>query len=917
MEGSQNKSKGCVLPLSDATGRQTLSAPPARCDPIPREWNGHTVPFPRESTVLDFFRLRVQAQPGAVAIDDGQKLMSYQELDLHSNRVANELRRRGLELEESVAVFLPASCEFLAAIIGVLKAGGAYFPVATDIPVKRLEYLLGDSRSRLVLSNAAGGKHFSGWSGTVLDIARIIEPSKAEMDQYPDIPSHPKRRAYITYTSGSTGNPKGVEIEHRALTSFVCSCHRRFDITTKDRASMLAYVSFDASVGDIWPVLCAGGVLVIPPRGILLKPDGLVEWLAAAKVTLTFVSTGLLEIIMTRPWPEQMSLRFLMTGGDRLRVRPPAGLSFAIINGYGPTENTVFSTWSVVLPEDGTRQPPPIGRPLDNTVAYVLDEQMHQVPVGVAGELYVGGEQIARGYLGRPELTAERFLPDPFAGKPGARMYRTGDWAQWRPDGELNFIGRKDGQIKIRGRRVELGEIEAAISTCRSVKQVCCVPWLDEGMPAAVIAHIVSENHEVEFQNELRAHLQDRLPDYMVPARFVLCGSLPLTAQGKLDRAALIALQSAKPPVNNGQAPVTVTGDSLEKALSNFWHSLLPSAKDSPPDATFSYLGGDSLLAIKLMIGVEEITGQKLELSTFLLDPTFAGLCKAVKTRLARADFEPVLTLRKKGNRPPLFCLYGFTGDVECYFDLVEAMGADQPIHGIRSPALQDLSRLPETIEAAAAEVVRVIRKGQSHGAPALVGYSWAGLLAFEVARQLAAADGTSCFIAVIGTTAPVRPTNFTFRLVHFARFSPQWLWHWFLDRGNQGRRLTHWWKKVFGAGQNVAEVCPPAQDWASSPISRHLLSLREKYCPPPKSEVTVDFFLERDAYHPQAHPLQAWDTSHLKDGGWNLWTHKPNRIHWVVGDHTTVIKPPAVSDLAQSIRQAMDQHRPMPFERV
>ena len=578
--------QGINSPVSspvEASQNRPLTAPAIGDVPVPPEWNGFEMPFPLDRSGVDFFREQVRARPENVAIQDGPRRMTYRELDLHSNRVAHGLLERGLKLEEAVVVFLPASCEFLAAIIGVLKAGGTYFPVATDTPPKRLEFLLLNSGSQLVLTDAPGRGHFKDWPGAVLEAAQLVAPASVEADRDPGIASNPNRRAYVTYTSGSTGQPKGVEIEHHALTNYVCCCRQRFDITAQDRASMLAYVSFDVSVSDIWPTLCAGGVLVIPPAGILFRPDGLIEWLTVEKITLAYVPPGPLEIILHRTWPEGIKLRFLVTGGDRLRVRPPSYLPFSVINGYGPTENTVFCTWSVVLPEDGSNQAPPIGGPFANNTAYVLDEELQPVPVGVAGELYVGGEQVARGYLGRPDLTAERFLPDPFSKRTGARMYRTGDWVRWLPDGQLDFIGRKDGQIQIRGQRVELGEIEAALFAHGGIRQVCCVPWLDDGMPTAVIAHIVPRHHAGDISDELHSYLQPLLPDHMVPAKFVSHERLPVTPQGKLDRAALIALQSTKP----AQPPqIATSGNELENKLARLWHTMLPAAATSPPDAT-------------------------------------------------------------------------------------------------------------------------------------------------------------------------------------------------------------------------------------------------------------------------------------------------------------------------------------------
>ena len=872
---------------------------------VTSEPGGVKIPFPHERSVVDFFRQKARAQPDGLAVQVAGAAMTYGELDLSSSRLADELQQRGLHLEDPVGILLPASGEYVVAMLGILKAGGSYLPIDPEVPARRLEFLLQDSGSRFVLTNAAGMKRMGDWPGPALDLAEIIHQPGRENCQNSVVTSDPRRRAYIIYTSGSTGEPKGVEIEHHSLTNLVWHYHQRLNLTAQDRTAMLSHVAFDASVADIWPILCAGGIVAIPPKGILLNPDGLIAWLAAEQITLTFVPTGVAEILFVRPWPERMKLRFLITGGDRLRVRPPAGLPFAILNGYGPTENTVFSTWSVVSPGAGTGQPPPIGRPIGNVTTHVLDAHRQPVPAGVAGELYLGGEQVARSYLGRPELTQEYFSADPFAGRPDARMYRTGDWVRWLADGELDFLGRKDGQIQIRGRRVELGEIETTLFAHGAVRQVCCVPWLDDGMPSGVIAHIVPGTRAAGLSEELRGYLQARLPDYMVPAEFVVHERLPLTPQGKLDRAALIALQSA-----GLAAPQLAEGaDGLESGLARLWHSLLPAADHSPRDATFASLGGDSLLMVKLMLGVEAIINQRLEASTFLLQPTFSGLCQAVRNRMSRTEFQPVLTIRKQGTRPPLFCLHQHSGDIDVYFGLAEALGDDQPVFGIRSPALEDLSRLPLSIEAAAAEIVGHIRKLQPQGGPALVGYSWAGLLAFEVARQFAKQEEVVCFTALIGADAPMRPTNLATRLLHFAKSFLPWLWHLIMDRENRRRRLSSWREMVRRTGKNLADVRQPMPGWASSPVSRHMIGLVGKYCPPPKSNVAVDLFRERDSYQPQPHPLHAWQTSNLPDSGWERWTLRQPRVHWVEGDHDDIIKPPAVSGLAQSIRHAMDQH--------
>lgn len=906
---AQSGSKSEVSP-PHAAGPRRSGPSPSILPPIPREWNGITVPFPRERTVLDYFKALVQSQPQAIAVKDGSRPLPFAELDGLSRRVAQELQRHGVKLEESVVILLPASAKFLAAVLGVLKVGGTYFPIDVGTPAKRLEFLLQDSETRLVLSDESGRQRLQDWAGTVLDLAQILRPTETRPASDTAVPTDPERRAYITYTSGSTGLPKGVQIEHHALTNLVWYYHQRLELSAADRTSMLAYVAFDASVADIWPVLCAGGTVIIPPPGILLEPDGLIAWLVAEQITVTFVPTGLAEILFARPWPQKMPLRFLITGGDRLRVRPPAGLPFRVINGYGPTETTVFSTWSVVQPEDGTKQPPPIGRPLTNTTAYVLDDQLQPLPVGVAGELFLGGEQVARGYINRPELTAEKFLPDPFASQPAARMYRTGDWVQWRPDGELDFLGRRDGQIQIRGRRVELGEIEATLYAHGALRQVCCVPRLDDDMPSGVIAHVVPVTPHPALIAELRAYLTARLPDYMLPAEIILHEQLPLTPQGKIDRAALMARQPVQPtPVAAPQSP-----ESLETALTQLWHSLLPAATGAPADSSFVTLGGDSLLAIKLMLGVEEITQQRLEVSTFLMQPTLPGLLAAVQARQNRASLDPVLPLRPTGTRPPLFCLYGYAGDIEVYFNLAEALGEDQPVIGIRSPALEDLSRLPDSMETAAAEMIRLIRDIQPQGAPALVGFSWAGQLAFEVARQLQAREGLYCYAAVIGTTAPLRSMSPATRLGHFVRAVPAWLLRSLKDPNQKWRRPRAWRIKAGEIKRFWAEVPLPLEkwikaSWGSAPVARHLIGLLGTYRPMPGPTVPVYVFLERDNFPAHTHPFHPSDHRRLPDGGWGRWVGDARRIRWLPGNHETIMKPPQVSALAQSIRATLDEH--------
>jgi thioesterase domain-containing protein len=389
----------------------------------------------------------------------------------------------------------------------------------------------------------------------------------------------------------------------------------------------------------------------------------------------------------------------------------------------------------------------------------------------------------------------------------------------------------------------------------------------------------------------------------MVPREFVVHQNLPLTPQGKLNRAALIHFQTSKTV-----ASTIKPKNDLERALAALWHSLLPG--ECSPNDTFAALGGDSMLAIKLMLGVEEIIGQSLEISAFLVKPTFAGLCEAVKARLAGRQFQPILALRKQGTRPPLICLYGHGGDIGAYFQMTEALGNDQPVYGIRSPALEDMARLPQSIEQAAAEVIPWIRKIQPEGAPALVGYSWAGLLVFEVARQLREKEGVQCFTALIGSSAPVPIKNISYRLQHFTRNFPNWFRDLLTDQEGRGRRLTRWREMALTTKDSLSvSVLPEHEDEALTAVSNHLLNLGLKYHPPYQCEMELELIREREDFIPRAHPLHTWNVDYLPDCGWGRWVRKKPRIHWLESNHVSIIRPPAVNDLARVIRETMDEY--------
>ena len=888
---------------SAAPARPTATKP--ELDRLLVDWNRDGLLFPRERSVVDFIAEHAQSRPAAIAVQDGAVELNYATLDELSNRVANRLLRAGLQPEGIVVLALHRSCAYVVAALGVLKAGGSYLPIDLNIPDQLLHWLLADSRAKFAFTQPEDADRFSSWSGEVFMLGDGAETLAKESAAPVKIPADPNRRAYVIYTSGSTGKPKGVEIEHHSLTHLVSVYHAWLGLTPEGRGTVMSNVAFDASVIDLWPMLCAGGTVLIAPKELAADLDGLIAWLAAERVTYSFVATALVEVLLTRPWPKEMALRFLCTGGDALHVVPPVGLPFHLINAYGPTENTVISTWSVIAP--GTTGQPTIGRSIGNVKAYVLDGQGQPVQSGGEGELYVGGEQVARGYLNQPELTREKFPADPFAGKPGARMYRTGDWVRLRAEGELDFLGRRDLQVQIRGRRVELGQIEQQLHQHPSVQQACCIPVMDGTAVTGVIAHIATAHRELKLADTLRAYLAAHLPSFMVPAAFMFYDRLPVTVRGKVDRAALRGGVTA----SQSHYEAAMPEGSTERAIARLWFQLLPSAASADEHTTFESLGGDSLHEIKLLLGVEQIIGRRIPHSTFLLDPTLPGLLRVATAPATTSQDEQLLALRQGGNRAPIFCLYGLHGDISHYLELAKALGNDQPVFAIRSLGLEDLNKLPQTMEEAGTRAMKLIAEAQPHRAPILIGYSWAGYLAFEVARQWQARTGVAPFVALVGTPGLRRPTTAAYRAWHFVRWFPAWVFYKVREGTDRTPRQMVARLFRFFVKDPVVEKTEFGQaDWASPPIVQHFLDIADKYHPANRQPIEIHLFRETQSQgRIMTHPLESSRTDQEPDCGWHRWTSGPVRVHWLETDHDAILHPPEVNNLAGRIQTLIARH--------
>jgi amino acid adenylation domain-containing protein len=559
--------------------------------------------------------------------------MTYAELDQSSSRLAQHLKTLEVRPGSIVGICLERSCDAVSSALAIFKAGAAYLPLDPSYPRERLATMLRDASPAVVLTtNERVAQILEGdWSTIAID--------RLELAGYPPvapaIQSAPEDLAYVIYTSGSSGEPKGVEITQASLMNLIKWHQDAFAVTSADRATLLASVGFDAAVWETWPYLTAGASLHLPDDETRIAPELLRDWLVEEEISISFLPTALAERLMGMEWPAHTRLRSLLTGADTLHRFPSADLPFKVINNYGPTECTVVATSGVVAPNISRETLPTIGHPIANTSIYILDEEQREIAAGASGELYIGGLGVARGYLNRPELTAQKFVKDPFSVDPNSRLYRTGDLARLLPNGEIAYLGRVDDQIKVLGYRIEPNEIIAVLSRHPEVEANTVVARGVSCSERQLTAYVVLSSESQATAEDLREFLRRELPDYMVPAVFVRLDSLPLTRNGKVDRAALPAPDAVNTLWDRA---FTAPGTPVEERLATMLSALLGIEQVSIND-NFFLLGGHSLLGTQLIGQIRNAFGVDLALRSLFDAPTIAELGLEIE-RLLRARIE-------------------------------------------------------------------------------------------------------------------------------------------------------------------------------------------------------------------------------------------------------------------------------------
>lgn len=882
------------------------------------ECRGARTDYRTDVCIHQLFEEQAARTPEEIAAVFDDQHLTYRELDVRANRLAHYLRKRGVGPDMPVGLCVERSLDMLTGLLGILKAGGAYLPLDPAYPKERLNFMLEDAGAKVLVTR----ERLQELWGVVPPERIFLNPDweifSGEPESAPEKWTSPENLAYVLYTSGSTGIPKGVAMPHRPLCNLI-SWQIGRGRTGKARCLQFAPLSFDVSFQEIFSTWCSGGTLVLVPEEVRRDPDALVNLLRAQSVERLFLPSAALQQIAQAAGKDGRTpgtLREVIVAGEQLQITAPIAEWFGrmpqcvLENQYGPTESHVVSAFTLESSPGQWPALPPIGRPIANTRLYILDRHRRPVPIGLAGELYIGGDCLAREYLNRPELTAERFIPDPFGDTPGARLYRTGDMARYLPDGNIEFLGRMDDQVKIRGFRIEPGEIETVLMRHPAVRQAAVA--VREGAPGdrRLAAYVVC-GADVGA-DALRRFLKARLPEHMIPSAYVFLESLPQTPGGKVDRRALPAPDRVRPEMEQSYiAPRT----PVEEELAGIWAELLGVERVGIRDNFFD-LGGHSLLAVQMLSKVGERLNRKLPLSDLFQSPTIEGIAAVVEQELISGALSPIVGIRRTGGKCPLFVLHDLGGETILAHRLADCLGPDQPIYAFYhgSGAIRDREKRLEDL---AAYYVENLVAFQSRGPYCLVGYSFGGYLAYEMARQLALLGHRIGHLAIIdaGFSFPGRLTlkSGLSDAGNFLRNAPWWVWDVLLGTppAEMGRRLQRLGRR---AGKRLKQIIRPGMGGDAAPDLKDILTLRDL----PEDYVRMMEYhfelLQKYRPRPYAGPLalyrartQTLLSARKPDLGWRDFVSGRIETVRLPGNHHDVVLEPRIRVFAAALGAAME----------
>ncbi|WP_454802741.1 non-ribosomal peptide synthetase [Mucilaginibacter phyllosphaerae] len=866
--------------------------------------NNTIVNYPKEKPLHSLFVESAAKYPNNIALRFHDTTLTYLQLNNTVNRLAAQLLKKGIKTGDVIGIALDRSAELIISLLAVLKTGAAYVPLDPEYPKDRIEFMLDDSAATILITSAKYKGHFASNTTEVL-----IEEALAESKDYPaDEPATPvtgQDLAYVLYTSGSTGKPKGVQIAHHSLVNLMYSFQKTPGITANDITLAVATISFDIAGIDIYLPLCSGAQIILADS--LTAKDGraLLDIVRNEGVTILQATPYTWRMMLEVGWTEYLPLK-VFCGGEALAKDLAEKLiprCKELWNLYGPTETTIYSIIKHVTDANDIT----IGWPVDNTQVYILDEEKNNLTNGEIGEIFIGGAGVAWGYLSRPELTAERFIDNPFT--PGEKIYRTGDLAKLKPDGDIVYLGRIDHQVKVRGYRIELGEIEHNLGKQEGIKQTVVIAREDTPGIPRLVAYVVLESGqtgipEKSMLDKWDAALFEVLPEYMMPDDYVLIDIIPSTPNGKIDRKAL-----PKPDYShiNREGDYIAPRTSNEKLVADIWEELMGLEKISIYD-NFFQLGGRSLIAVKIMARLEQETGKRLPLATLFEYSTVEKLAVRLDIDAEAITWESLVPIKPHGSKMPLYIVHGAGLNVLLFNALAMNMDAEQPVYGLQAKGLNGIDEPLDVMEEIAANYVEEIINHDPVGPYAVAGYSLGGLIAYEMAKQMLALGKDVKMLAMFDTYAdqtqrydsPIKRTvDNAWLLIKQLAYTPV------LFMQDPKRTIEYKSREIARRIQKIYKNIFPDKVKKKEGFSAYTDDINDRSLAAQKNYLLEPVNISIELFRAKKKTFYMKDTKFL---GWKPFALKGVNVHDIPGEHNTIFAPPNDKQFAKVLQECLDK---------
>ncbi|MUG94289.1 amino acid adenylation domain-containing protein [Scytonema sp. UIC 10036] len=913
------------------------------------EWNRTEVDYPQNKFIADLFEEQVARTPHAVAVVFEDKQLTYQQLNCRANQLAHYLQSMGVGADVLVGIYMERSFEMLVGLLGILKAGGAYVPLDPEYPTERLRFMLENARARVLLTQQHLVEKLPSHQAQLVFLDRDWQEISqwSQENLISGVQGH--NLVYVMYTSGSTGQPKGVAMNQFALCNLIWWQMQNTTISHGVRTLQFAPISFDFSFQEMLPTWCSGGTLILIKEELRREPLallGVLQEQAVERVLLPVV--GLQQLAEAAVGSESVTshLREIIVGGEQLQITPAISNWFSQLsdctlqNHYGPSECHVVTSFTLRDSVDTWPLLPPIGSPIANTQIYILDRYLQPVPVGVPGELYISGAGLARGYLNRPELTVEKFIPNPFfrnrrAGETalregfppqatanpkgeqesrgGERLYKTGDLARYLPDGNIEYLGRIDNQVKIRGFRIELSEIEAVLSQHEDVQVSCVIAREDTPGDKRLVAYIVPQPEQTPTASELLRFLKEKLPQYMVPSAIVLLESLPLTPTGKVNRRALPI------PFNpNGSDTFVSPRNTIELQLVQIWSKILKVDLVGVKDNFFD-LGGHSLLAPYLIAQIKQQFGKDIPLAILFQNPTIEELAEVLQKDANALSSSPLVAIQPTGSNPSFFCIPGAGRYPFYFYNLARCLGSEQPFYSFQALGGDGESETIKQVEDIAAQYLKAIQAVQPKGPYFLGGHSFGGKISFEIAQQLLSQGEEVALVAIFDTLPPIalakpEEMNDTNLLISMVKIL-QMLFVKDLEMETEPLlSLTPDAQVNYVLDYlKILDILPP-DACTTTYLKRLMQTFRAdnqafyEYVPQQVKPIPITLFRASEYYQQEPPEIKNAGLSQDLAWGWNAFSSKPVDVQFIPGNHTTMMTQPHVQVLAERLKACIEQ---------